>query len=173
MSTFTAVHVALSLIAIVAGFIVLYGLLTANKMAGMTVIFLVSTFATCATGFGFPFSGFTPAIGVGILSLVVLAAAVMARYACRLQGGWRAVYAVGAVAALYFNVFVLVAQAFLKIPALQALAPTGAEPPFAIAQGVVLVLFIVLGRMSLKRFHPASPQTGGSPPHVGQRPSQF
>ena len=158
MSAYTLVHVVLSLVGVVSGFVVLYGLLVARRMAGMTAIFLVTTFATCATGFGFPFSGFTPAIGVGILTFAVLAAAVMARYAFRLRDGWRAVYAVGAVAALYFNVFVLVAQAFLKIPALQALAPTGTEPAFAIAQGVVLLLFVVLGRLSMRRFHPISAQ---------------
>jgi len=158
MSAYTLVHVVLSLVGVVSGFVVLYGLLVARRMAGMTAIFLVTTFATCATGFGFPFSGFTPAIGVGILTLAVLAAAVMARYAFRMRDGWRAVYAVGAVAALYFNVFVLVAQAFLKIPALQALAPTGTEPAFAIAQGVVLLLFVVLGRLSMRRFHPISAQ---------------
>jgi len=158
MSAYTLAHVVLSLVGVVSGFIVLYGLLVARRMAGMTLVFLVTTFATCATGFGFPFSGFTPAIGVGILTLAALAAAVTARYACRLRGGWRTVYAAGAVAALYFNVFVLVAQAFLKIPALQALAPTGTEPAFAIAQGVVLLLFVVLGRLSMRRFHPISAQ---------------
>jgi hypothetical protein len=158
MSTYTVVHVILSLIGIGSGFIVLYGLLTASRMNGMTLVFLATTIATSATGFGFPFNGFTPAIGVGILSVIVLAAAVAARYVSHLQGAWRPIYVIGAVTALYFNVFVLVAQAFLKVPALQALAPTGSEPAFLISQGVVLVLFLVMGRLSVKRFHPASVQ---------------
>jgi len=154
MTTFTFAHVVLSLIGILSGFGVLYGLLMANRMVGWTSIFLVTTVATSVTGFGFPFHGFTPAIGVGILSLVALVPAIAARYAFHLRGIWRLIYVVGSVAALYFNVFVLVAQAFAKIAALHMLAPSGSEPPFAIAQGVVLVLFIVAGILSARRFHP-------------------
>jgi hypothetical protein len=155
MTTYTLVHVALSLIGILSGFIVLYGLLTANRMPGTTLVFLVATIATSVTGFGFPFSRFTPALGVGILSLAVLAAAVAARYTFHLKTFWRPIYIVGAVVALYFNVFVLVAQAFLKIAPLRAPAPSGTEPAFLIAQGAVLVLFLVMGLLSVKRFHPA------------------
>ena len=156
MDTFTLVHVALSLIGILSGLIVLCGLFTSNRMNGWTLLFLVATVATSATGFGFPFHGFTPAIGVGILSLIVLTLAIAARYAFHLAGAWRGIYVLGSVVALYFNVFVLVAQAFLKVPALHALAPKGSEPPFAIAQGIVLVLFILAGILSVKRFHPAA-----------------
>jgi hypothetical protein len=156
MTAFTLVHVVLSLIGIFSGFVVLYGLLTANRMPGWTSIFLVTTVATSVTGFGFPFNGFTPAIGVGILSMVALVAAIAARYAFHLRGSWRRIYVVGSVVALYFNVFVLVVQAFAKIAAFHALAPNGSEPPFAIAQGAVLVFFIVAGILSVRRFHPAA-----------------
>jgi hypothetical protein len=156
MDTFTLVHVALSLIGILSGLIVLCGLFTSNRMNGWTLLFLVTTVATSATGFGFPFHGFTPAIGVGILSLIVLTLAIAARYVFQLAGSWRWIYVIGSVVALYFNVFVLVVQAFLKIPALHALAPKGSEPPFAIAQGIVLVLFILAGILSVKRFHPVA-----------------
>jgi hypothetical protein len=156
MDTFTLVHVVLSLIGIVTGLVVLYGLLTANRMDGWTLVFLFTTVATSVTGFFFPFKGVTPAIILGILSLVVLAAAIAARYAFHLAGSWRWIYVVGSVVALYFNVFVLVVQAFLKIPALHTLAPKGSEPPFAIAQGIVLVFFILMGILSVKRFYPVA-----------------
>jgi hypothetical protein len=156
MDTFTIVHVVLSLIGIVSGLVVLRGLLTANRMNGGTMLFLVTTVATSVTGFGFPFHGFTPAIILGILSLIVLTAAIAARYGFHLAGSWRWIYVVGSVVALYFNVFVLVVQAFLKVPALHGLAPKGSEPPFAIAQGIVLVLFILAGVLSVRRFHPVT-----------------
>jgi hypothetical protein len=156
MDTFTIVHVVLSLIGILSGLVVLYGLFTANRMNGWTMLFLITTVATSVTGFGFPFQGVTPAIILGILSLIVLLAAIVARYVFHLAGSWRWIYVVGSVVALYFNVFVLVVQAFLKIPALHALAPKGSEPPFAIAQGIVLLLFIVAGTLSVKRFHPVT-----------------
>jgi hypothetical protein len=156
MDTFTLVHVVLSLIGILSGLVVLCGLFSANRMNGWTMIFLVTTVATSVTGFGFPFHGVTPAIILGILSLVVLLAAIVARYVFHLAGSWRWIYVVGSVIALYFNVFVLAVQAFLKIPALHALAPTGSEPPFAIAQGIVLLLFIVAGTLAVKRFHPVT-----------------
>jgi hypothetical protein len=143
----------LSVIGLLSGFVVLYGLLTSNRMAGWSRIFLITTSATSVTGFGFPFHGFTPGIGVGILSVVVLAAAIAGRYAFHLAGRWRAIYVVGAVVALYFNVLVLGAQAFEKIPTLHALAPNGSEPPFAIEQGIVLVFFIIMGFLSVRRFH--------------------
>jgi hypothetical protein len=111
---------------------------------------------TSVTGFFFPFKGVTPAIILAILSLVVLAAAIAARYAFRLVGRWRWIYAVGSVVVLYFNFFVLVVQAFLKIPALHGLAPNGSEPPFAIARGIVLVFFTLAGILSVKRVYPVA-----------------
>lgn len=156
MDTFTLVHVALSLVGIFSGLIVLSGLLRAHPMNGWTLLFLVTTVATSVTGFFFPFKGITPAIMLGILSMIVLILAIMARYAFHLAGAWRWVYVVSAVIALYFNFFVLVVQSFLHIPALHVLAPKGSEPPFAIAQGIVFVLFLVAGILAVKRFRPAS-----------------
>ncbi len=152
---FTLFHVAISLIAIVAGLIVLYGLLTANRMAGMTLVFLVTTIATSATGFFFHRDHLLPSHIVGIISLVVLALTTFALYGARLRGFWRPIYGIGAVVSLYLNVFVLVVQSFLKLPALHELAPNGSEPPFAVAQGILLIAFIVLGVLAVKRFHPA------------------
>ncbi len=154
MTPFTAFHVILSLIGIVSGLIVLAGLLAADRKDGWTLVFLITTIGTSVTGFLFPYAGFTPAIGVGIISMIFLIAAVVALYVYRLAGAWRWIYVVSAIVSLYLNVFVLVAQSFQKIPALNALAPTGSEPPFAIAEGTVLVLFMIAGFLSLRRFHP-------------------
>jgi hypothetical protein len=153
---FTLFHVALSLVGILTGLVVLRGLLTNDALNGWTLWFLVTTAATTLTGFLFPFRGFTPAIGTGIVSTVALALTIPARYTFRLAGSWRWIYVVGAVFSLYLNCFVLVVQAFLKIPALKALAPQGNEPPFAIAQGIVLVLFVIAGYLSVRRFRPAA-----------------
>lgn len=152
---FTLFHVALSLVAIVAGLVVMKGLLANARMPGWTALFLSTTLATTATGFLFPFNGFTPALGVGVLSAGVLALTLVASYAQRLAGAWRWIYVVGAAISLYLNVFVLVVQAFAKVPTLHVLAPTQAEPPFAIAQGMVLLLFVVLTVLAVKRFRPA------------------
>jgi hypothetical protein len=155
-ATFTLFHVAISIVAIIAGAVVVYDMLNARLRKGWTALFLGLTVATSATGFLFPFTGFTPAIGVGIISLVVLAFAAFDLYARNLVGAWRWLYVVGAVIALYFNVFVAVVQAFQKLPLLKALAPTQSEPPFVIAQALVLAGFLVLGVMAVKRFHPGS-----------------
>jgi hypothetical protein len=152
MSTFTLVHVAISLVALVTGFIVLFGLISGRRLDAWTAIFLATTVATSVTGFGFPIHGFTPGIGVGIVSLLVLAVAIYARYARHLAGIWRRVYVISAVAALYFNFFVLIVQSFQKVPALKALAPTQTELPFALAQIVALVAFLVLGFLASTRF---------------------
>jgi hypothetical protein len=152
-STFTLVHVLLSLVGITAGLVVLSGLLTGKRFDGWTAIFLVTTAATSLTGFMFPFDHLLPSHKVGIISLVVLAIAVPARYVFHLAGSWRPIYVIGVLLALYLNVFVAVVQAFLKIPALKALAPTQKEPPFLIAQLVLLVLFVGLTIFATKRFH--------------------
>jgi hypothetical protein len=157
MTPFTFIHVVLSFIGIVAGFAVLFGLLKSQVRDGWTATFLVTTIATSVTGFLLPSDQFLPSHGVGVISLIVLVAAVLARYVFRLGGVWRPVYVASAMAALYFNCFVLVVQAFRKIPSLHALAPTESEPPFAIAQGVLLVLFIVLGIAAARSFRPAVP----------------
>lgn len=159
LSTYTTVHVVLSLIAIFTGFIVVFGMFASKKLKGMTAIFLVTSILTSAGGFLFPNDHITPGIILGILSLIVLLIAIIARYALHLSGVSRSIYAVSAVMALYFNFFVLVAQGFAKVPALHSLAPTGKEPAFFIAQGAALVLFIVLGVYAVKKFHP-----GNQPP---------
>lgn len=150
MTTFTAIHVLLSLVGIGSGLAVLLGAITAQSMSRSTLVFLASTFATSVTGFFFPFRGFTPAIGVGMVSVVILSAVAIARYHFRLGGPWRWVFFVGAMLALYFNSFVLVVQAFLKIPWLHAMAPTGSGLPFALAQVLVLVFYLVLGGFATK-----------------------
>lgn len=154
LATYTQIHVAISLIGIVSGLIVVFGMLGGKRMDGLTALFLITTALTSITGFFFPFHGVTPGIILGILSLIVLALCIPARYTFHMAGKWRATYVITAVIALYFNCFVLIAQSFQKIPALHALAPKGNEPPFAIAQGILLVLFIVLGVMTTKKFHP-------------------
>jgi uncharacterized protein YggT (Ycf19 family) len=156
LAAFTLFHVILSLVGIVSGLVVLGGLFGSRRMDGWTALFLTTTIATSVTGFLFPFRGFTPAIGTGIISMVVLAVACYARYGRHLAGAWRPVYVATAVLALYLNVFVLVVQAFLKIPALKALAPQQNEPPFAVAQGIVLLLFVLLGSRAARRFRPSS-----------------
>ena len=152
MSTFTSVHVVLSLIGIFSGFIVMFGLLAGKRLDGWTAVFLVTTVLTSVTGFFFPFHGFLPSHGVGIISLLVLAVAIFARYGRHLAGGWRRTYAITAMIALYLNVFVLIVQAFRKVPALEAVAPTQSEPPFKITQLVVLLIFIALTIAAAIRF---------------------
>jgi hypothetical protein len=151
---FTLLHVAITLVAIASGLIVLFGMLGAHRMPGWTALFLVTTILTSVTGFMFPIQGFTPALGVGIISLVILAIALLALYGKHLAGAWRWIYVATAVAALWFNVFVLIVQSFQKISNLQTLAPTQSEPPFLITQGVTLAAFLVLGVMAVLRFRP-------------------
>jgi hypothetical protein len=149
---YTIVHVLISVVGIFTGLIVLFGMLAGKRLDGWTKWFLATTVLTSVTGFFFPFHGFTPAIGLGIISLLVLAVAIYARYPCQLAGQWRWIYVVTAVVALYFNVFVSVVQSFEKIPALHALAPTQTEPPFKFTQLVVLALFAVLTIIAAIRF---------------------
>lgn len=156
LHAYTQLHVLISLIGISSGLIVLYGLLSNKRLDSWTGLFLATTVLTSVTGFGFPFTGVTPAINLGIISMVALAIAYLARYVRHLAGGWRVTYVISAAIALYLNVFVLVVQLFEKVPALKALAPTQKEPPFAIAQIAVLVLFIGLTILAVKRFHPAT-----------------
>ena len=154
LQPFTFVHVLISLLGIVSGFVVLFGLLNAKRLEGWTALFLVTTVATSVTGFGFPIDIILPSHIVGIISLVVLAVAILARYAFRLAGPWRWIYVIGAGIALYLNVFVLIVQLFRKVPALNALAPTQSEPPFAIAQGATLVVFVAAVIAAAIKFHP-------------------
>jgi hypothetical protein len=157
LATFTLVHVIISLIGIVAGLIVMYGLFGSNRMPGLTGVFLLFTILTSATGFLFPFTKLLPSHMIGILSLVLLAIACIALYGMKLAGAWRWIYLVTAMVALYFNVFVLVIQSFLKIPALTALAPGNppSGPVFAALQGIVLLFFIFVIVRLVRRSHPA------------------
>ncbi len=152
---YTILHTLISFVAIFTGLIVLFGMLAGERLDGWTKWFLITTVLTSVTGFFFPFHGFTPAHGVGIMSVLVLAVAIFARYPRLLAGAWRWIYVVTAVIALYLNVFVGVVQAFLKVPALHVMAPTQTEPPFKLTQLVVLALFIVLGIVAAIRFRPA------------------
>ena len=152
MTALTFVHVVISLVGIFSGFFVVYGFITNKRLDHMTALFLSTTTATSITGYFFPFHGVTPADVVGVISLIVLAVAVYARYSRRLAGAWRRTYVISSVLALYLNVFVLVVQLFEKVPSLRALAPTQSETPFKIAQLIVMVTFIVLGIFSVKSF---------------------
>ena len=147
-------HVVLSLIGIVSGLVVLYGLLTGKPFVGWTALFLGTTILTSSAGFLLPPFGFDPPRAVGLISLVLLAVAVAALYAFHLARAWRWVYVVAATIALYLNVFVAVIQAFQKLPFLQPLAPTQSEPPFVVAQALVLLVFVALGALAVIRFHP-------------------
>jgi len=159
LPTFTFVHVLISLAGIFSGFVVLFGLLTAKRLDGWTAVFLTTTVATSVSGFFLPADRFLPSHGVGILSLLVLPVAIFARYGRHLAGTWRPIYVVTAMIALYLNVFVLIVQLFLKVPALKAIAPTQSEAPFVMAQSVALLLFVVLAIVAAIRFRtePAHP----------------
>ena len=154
LATFTLVHVAISLIGIASGLIVMERFVLNRALGLSNTVFLVTTIATSVTGFLFPFKGFTPAHAVGIISLVILAITLFALYAGNLIGPWRWIYVVTAVMALYLNAFVAVVQAFQKVGRLRALAPTQSEPPFALAQGAVLILFVLIGIVAIRRFRP-------------------
>jgi hypothetical protein len=159
LSTFVTAHVIISLIGIVAGIIVMFGLLGSNRMPGLTAIFLLFTILTSATGFLIPpllTETLLPSHMIGILSLVLLAIACIALYGMMLSGAWRWIYVVTAMISLYLNVFVLVIQSFLKVPALHALAPSvpPSEPPFAIVQGIVLVFFVIVIIGAVRRYRP-------------------
>jgi len=152
-STFTLMHVVLSLIGIFSGAIVLFGIFSSKRLKGWTALFLATTVLTSVTGFFFPADHLLPSHVVGVISLLVLAVAILSLYVYRLVGAWRRIYVVGATVALYLNVFVGVVQAFLKVPFLKPLAPTQSEPPFLITQLVVLALFVVLTVIAAIRFH--------------------
>ncbi len=157
LSAFTTLHVIISLIAIVAGLVVMFGMVGPYKSGGLTAIFLLLTILTSVTGFMFPFNGVTPGILIGILSCVLLAVACLALYSMKLAGPWRWIYLLTALISLYLNVFVLVIQSFLKIPPLHELAP--GNPPaglaFLVVQGIVLVFFAIMIIQVWRRFRPA------------------
>ena len=159
-STFTTLHVVISLIGIVSGAFVLFDMLRNKRADGWTALFLATTVLTSVTGFFFHSTSFGPPHVVGVISLVVLGAAILALYVFRLAGLWRWMYIIGATMALYLNCFVGVVQAFQKLAFLQPLAPTQSEPPFLIAQIAVMVIFVVVGFLALRRFHPAEGAAG-------------
>jgi hypothetical protein len=152
LRTYTLIHTAISLVGIASGFVVVYGLLKGSRLDRWTALFLATTVATSVTGFGFPLTHFGAPHWVGVISLVVLAVAIFARYIRRLAGAWRRVYVVGAALALYLNVFVGVVQAFQKLSALKALAPTQTEAPFLLTQLIVLAIFVALAFIAARRF---------------------
>ena len=155
-ATFTTLHVVLSLIGIASGIIVLLGMLGAKRLEGWTALFLATTTLTSLTGFLFPHDRLLPSHYVGIVSLAALAVAMLARYACRLQGAWRWIFVVSAAAGLYFNCFVAVVQAFQKLSFLERLAPTQSEAPFLLAQSALVAILIVLAILAIVRFRPAA-----------------
>jgi hypothetical protein len=152
LGTFTTLHVLISLIGIGTGFIVLFGLINGRLLSPWNGVFLVTTILTSLTGFAFPNDKVTPGIILGVLSMIVLAIALAALYVFHLRAGWRRTYAITAMIALYFNVFVLIAQTFEHVPTFHALAPTGTETPFKVAQTLLLILFIVLITATAKKF---------------------
>lgn len=154
LPAFTTLHVVISLIGIAAGAVVVFGMFSSNRVPGWTAVFLATTILTSLTGFLFPFTKLLPSHIVGIISLVILGIALLAVYVYGATGPWRWIYVASAIAALYLNVFVAVVQSFLKFPPLKQLAPTQTEPPFAVAQGIVLVVFIALFVGAARAFRP-------------------
>src|SRR5271169_2313039 len=151
---FTLLHVIITLIAIGSGLIVVGGMFASNRLPGTSALFLLTTVLTSVTGFLFPIHGFTPALGVGIVSCIILVEALFAYYGKHLIGAWRWIYVVTAIASLYLNVFVLIVQSFIKVAALNVLAPTQSEPPFVIAQVSVMLIFILIGIFAAIKFRP-------------------
>lgn len=155
IAVFTAFHVAVSLVAIAAGFLSIFGFIAGRRFSFVNGLFLALTALTSVTGFLFPFKGITPGIVIGILSMMVLGVAAVARYVGHMAGAWRGTYIISAAVALYFNVFIFIVQAFEKAPALKALAPTQTEWPFKIVQLATLILLVALTVLAFRRYHPA------------------
>jgi hypothetical protein len=154
LQIYTIIHTLISLVAIFTGLVVVFGMIAGKRLYGWTKWFLTTAVLTTLTGFFFPFHGFTPAIGLGIISLPFLAITIFARYSKHLSGAWRWIYVIGAVICLYFNLFVLVVQLFEKVPVLHAIAPTQTESPFKLTQLTVLIVSTVLVIMAVIRFRP-------------------
>jgi hypothetical protein len=154
VNTYTSIHSILSLIAILTGLLAVIALFNARQPSLSTMVFLATAVLTSATGFGFSFNGLLPSHVVGIIALIILAVVIFARFFAHYAGAWRWIYPAGIVASLYFLVFVAIAQAFAKIDVLKSAAPTQSEPPFAIAQAIVLVIFVILGILAARAFRP-------------------
>lgn len=156
LATYTAIHTIISIVQLVSGFVVVYALLKSQSAPGWTLLYIVTAIATSVTGFGFPFVKFLPSHVFAIISLVLFALVILGRYVFHYAGAWRWIYAIGMVVTVYLDAFVAIFQSFLKIPAIHALAPTQSEPPFAIAQGVLLVIAVALIIAITIRFRPAA-----------------
>jgi hypothetical protein len=154
VGAFTTLHVIISLLAIASGLVVVLLMLAGRMARAVTALYLATSILTDVTGYFFHSKSFGPPHIVGVISLAALGIATFALYGRKLAGVWRGTWVVSAVIGLYLNVFVAVVQAFGKLPALHALAPNGTEPPFAVAQGLTLVLFVVLGVQAFRRFRP-------------------
>ena len=154
---FTLLHVIITLVAIASGLVVVGGMFASNRLPITTFLFLIATVLTSVTGFMFPIHGFTPGLGVGAISCILLAIALYAVYGKHHVGAWRWIYVITAIASLYLNVFVLIFQSFVKVPGLAALAPTQSEPPFLIGQVSVMAIFILIGIFAAFKFRPVMP----------------
>jgi hypothetical protein len=152
LTAYTIVHVLISLVALFTGWVVVAGLLRGRHIPGWTSWFLIASATTSVTGFFFPATRLMPSHILGILTLLASCPAMYALYSRSLAGGWRKAYAICATLTAYFNTFAIVSQLFGKVPALKALAPTQTEPPFAIAELSVMILFFILGILAVKRF---------------------
>lgn len=155
LHSFTVLHVIITLVELFAGAVVVLKMIGGSP-SRLNGLFLLTGALTTLTGFMFPFHGVTPGIILGFITLPFLLLAAIAWYTGRLRGAWRVIYVLSALIVLYLDAFVAVVQSFEKIPALHELAPTGKEPPFAVAQGLVLLVFIIIGFLALKRFRPAA-----------------
>jgi hypothetical protein len=153
VSTLTFVHTALSLVALVAGLVVVFGLPSSLAFPLWTGLFLVTAILTSVTGFFFPFERFLPSHWFGVISLIALAVAILARYRFVYSGAWRWLYVLTVLLGTYLLAFVTIVQAFQKIPALHALAPTQSELPFAVAQLLLLAVFLGLGFVAIRKFN--------------------
>lgn len=159
LEAFIFLHVAISLVGIMTGLIVLAVMLQNGDLAGWNAFFLISTILTSVTGFMIPAKTILPSHIFGVASLVLLAVALLALYGRKLAGPWRAAYVVAALIALYLNCFVAVVQSFGKFAFLRGQVPTGTEAPFAVAQAILLILFLIGGFLALRRFHPLATQS--------------
>ena len=154
VTTLVGFHTVVSLVALVAGVVVVFGMIGNATMPGMSALFLATAVITSATGFLFAVDRILPSHIFGVVSLLALAAAILGRYAFGFAGRWRLTYVLCVVLATYLDAFVAVVQTFQKVPAVNALAPTQSEPPFAIAQGALLVVFVILAVLVARRFRP-------------------
>jgi hypothetical protein len=155
LHAFTVLHVIITIVELLAGAVIVLQMLS-GKRSGLNFLFLLTAVLTTITGFMFPYHGPTPGIVLGFITLPFLLLAAIAWYTGRLRGVWRPIYVLSMLILFYLDAFVAVAQSFMKIPSLHALAPHGNEPPFKVAQGLLLLVFIILGYLALKRFWPVA-----------------